>query len=767
MAQDATRGPEGATDGVPLIGRSVFSIAMRYLLRKKLSYLAIVGIMLSVGTLIVVMSVFTGFHDQMVSAIRGYQGDLIVKTSPEQLYGMQNWQVWRELALKAQHVEGVAPFVDGYALVRFAGSDGMEHVGLRGIDPKLEPTVTDLDKCMVVNKLETLGVPRESWMGRTSGPTPTVFVGRHFPGFEPPPDSPEAPLPDRIQDYPVGIILVTATPALERKLAGFAVSGMFRTNHYDYDSQVVLMDLETARSFTGAKRSVSGLTVRVDDFERNGLRAQKAVSEALRPNEAIREFALEGASAPAVSGDGTRAAVLLDGGDVVLFDVGTGDELLRLPASECAPQAIDLDSDGEHVLIGYEDGTVAAIGCESRKDLFRVQLQRSPARAVRFSPDGLLAAAGFENGAVALADSALGEEIATLKGHTGQVNSVGFDRGSSLLITAGQDGTARLWRSDESGEMLRTLTVGKPVACAAFHDVAGLLLTGCYDGEAAVWEIGAAAPVLHWDTGAGGVHVIAPSLAGLRPQGREEDGEQEKRPPSPLENGTILTACAQGVQFWRIQWDEKKGAYVPHLHRGCDGAARNAALSAGGRYVLTTGPDGASLFYAGPDFIVKTWQQQVGVLLDAVAMERFLMALIVSLILVVAEFLIFTIVSTIVAERRRDIGILKAIGFSQRQICKVFLVVGLAVGTLGAALGVAGGLVFADNINAIRAAVKAATGWDPFPPTVYYFKDIPAHTSVLTVLLAAGGAILCSLIFSMLPALRGARMDPVQSLHYE
>jgi lipoprotein-releasing system permease protein len=134
---------------------------------------------------------------------------------------------------------------------------------------------------------------------------------------------------------------------------------------------------------------------------------------------------------------------------------------------------------------------------------------------------------------------------------------------------------------------------------------------------------------------------------------------------------------------------------------------------------------------------------------------------------VVAEFFIFAIVTTVVNERRRDIGILKAIGFTQGQICQVFLIVGLAIGVLGGLLGVGAGILFADNINGIREVLRQATGFDPFPPDIYYFTEVPAHVGYLTPILSAAGAIACSLLFSIFPALRAARMDPVETLRYE
>jgi lipoprotein-releasing system permease protein len=229
----------------------------------------------------------------------------------------------------------------------------------------------------------------------------------------------------------------------------------------------------------------------------------------------------------------------------------------------------------------------------------------------------------------------------------------------------------------------------------------------------------------------------------------------------------LATVGPGGAGFWSYHIagplssaSRYAGAFAPDL--------THAAVSANADRVLIAGRDGRlSLLYGGPGFLVQTWEDQRKNFVEAVAMERFLMALILSLILVVAEFFIFAIVTTIVNERRRDIGILKAVGFTQGQICQAFLAVGLAVGVAGAALGVAGGYAFADNINTIRAFVKAAVGFDPFPPTIYYFKDIPTEITWISILATAGGAIVCSLIFSIIPALRAARLDPVQTLHYE
>jgi ABC-type lipoprotein release transport system permease subunit len=195
---------------------------------------------------------------------------------------------------------------------------------------------------------------------------------------------------------------------------------------------------------------------------------------------------------------------------------------------------------------------------------------------------------------------------------------------------------------------------------------------------------------------------------------------------------------------------------------------RSVAFCANGQSFVSVATDGQPrLRYSGPRFSIKTWAEHDLVFMEAVAMERFLQALILSLILVLAEFFIFALVFTMVSEKRRDIGIMKAVGFTSRQVSAVFLVIGLSIGVFGGLLGVGGGLLFAHYINPIREFIKWTIGFDPFPSQLYYFTEVPSHVTLGSVLAVGGGAIICALLFSIVPAIHAARMDPVRTLHYE
>jgi len=740
------------TPPTPILGRSVLAIALRYLIRKKLSYLAIVGITLSVGTLIVVMSVFTGFHDQMVSAIRGYQSDLVIRSGGGEAYGMDNWQLWRRLTLQDDRVGAAAPFVDGFALLRLPYSQHMAHVRLRGIDPTLEPGVTDLNDFMLHGaSLDTL--TDADW--DDVGGLRSVFVGRQFPGFAPPDTGTNPPLYE-VDGKPPEVYFITATPDLNRRLSAFAVRGLFRSGHTDYDSEFAIMSLAGAQNFVGAGAAVTGLSVKLNDYDADADALKVSIHNKCDTGSELGALPLGAVKQLVMSGDASTCAAVTVEGDIVVQDIAAGRERLRIDAPTSPPTVLALDPTGLYLLVAAEDGSADVV---TVADGGRTPLRKagsSPVTAAAFSEDGLLLALGAADGRALILETPEEDipadelEIAAMRAHADRITSVAFDPLSQRLATSGGDARLRLWNA-ETGRPAGSVIVPHAASALAFSPDGSHMAVGGSDGSLTLVDVASSRSLGSW-TIPGAERVAALAFG--------------------WQDGLLLTASQAGLQLWWLgnsdrsfSWSRLGGLGVVKSWPAGDLA--HAALSRRGHYALVAGDGDPSLVYFGPNMRVLSWQDQAGVLLEAVAMERFLMALIVSLILVVAEFLIFTIVSTIVAEHRRDIGILKAIGFTRGQACKVFLTVGLAVGTIGAALGVAGGLLFTANINAVRAGITRVTGWDPFPPTVYYFEQIPTRTQPETLIYVVLGAILCSLLFSLLPSLRAARMDPVQSLHYE
>jgi lipoprotein-releasing system permease protein len=179
-----------------------------------------------------------------------------------------------------------------------------------------------------------------------------------------------------------------------------------------------------------------------------------------------------------------------------------------------------------------------------------------------------------------------------------------------------------------------------------------------------------------------------------------------------------------------------------------------------------TTADGRVLFPA-QFYRVSTWQDKQGALLDAIALEKKILNLLLFLIIAVAGFGILAIFFMIVVEKTRDIGVLKSLGASGRGVMSIFLAYGFSLGAVGAGGGLVLGLVFVHYINEIADFLSRASGKQVFDQQIYFFHKIPAIVSPLTVGWIAGGAMLIAVVASVFPAMRAARMHPVEALRYE
>jgi lipoprotein-releasing system permease protein len=175
----------------------------------------------------------------------------------------------------------------------------------------------------------------------------------------------------------------------------------------------------------------------------------------------------------------------------------------------------------------------------------------------------------------------------------------------------------------------------------------------------------------------------------------------------------------------------------------------------------------ARLFPVEHGFEVMTWEDKQGPLLHAIDIEKGILNVLLFLIIGVAGFGILAIFSLIVKEKTRDIGILKALGASNRGVMGIFLGYGLLLGVVGAGLGTMLGVSLSDNINRVEGWLAKVTGQHIFNPSVYYFNEIPTDVQPLSVAVVAVGAVLIAALFSVLPALRAALLHPVRALRYE
>jgi lipoprotein-releasing system permease protein len=171
--------------------------------------------------------------------------------------------------------------------------------------------------------------------------------------------------------------------------------------------------------------------------------------------------------------------------------------------------------------------------------------------------------------------------------------------------------------------------------------------------------------------------------------------------------------------------------------------------------------------FEGEYLAVNTWEDKQGPLLKAIEIEKGILNVLLFMIIAVAGFGILSIFSMIVAEKTRDIGILKALGASNKGVMNIFLSYGLLLGIVGALLGTILGLSITFNINEVEHLISLLTGSKVFTGEVYYFKEIPTDVQPIAVLIVNLGAIAIAVVFSLIPALRAATLHPVQALRYE
>ena len=171
----------------------------------------------------------------------------------------------------------------------------------------------------------------------------------------------------------------------------------------------------------------------------------------------------------------------------------------------------------------------------------------------------------------------------------------------------------------------------------------------------------------------------------------------------------------------------------------------------------------AELFH----YRIETWRELQGPLFEAVRMETNILNILLFMIIAVAGFGILATFFMIVVEKTRDIGILKSLGASSHGILSIFLSYGLCLGAVGAGVGMVLGLLFVSHINQIADLVEYLTGHEVFDQTVYYFQEIPTIVRPWTVTWIVFGAVLIALMASVLPAMRAARLHPVEALRYE
>ncbi len=161
------------------------------------------------------------------------------------------------------------------------------------------------------------------------------------------------------------------------------------------------------------------------------------------------------------------------------------------------------------------------------------------------------------------------------------------------------------------------------------------------------------------------------------------------------------------------------------------------------------------------------WKQANSAFINALKVERNVMFLILTLIILVAAFNIISSMIMLVKDKGRDIAILRTIGATRGMMLRIFILTGASIGVAGTLAGAAIGIAFADNIESIRRWLEGLTNTELFADEIYFLSQLPAvvdWSEVISVILMA---LVLSIGATLYPAWRAARLDPVEALRYE
>ena len=170
---------------------------------------------------------------------------------------------------------------------------------------------------------------------------------------------------------------------------------------------------------------------------------------------------------------------------------------------------------------------------------------------------------------------------------------------------------------------------------------------------------------------------------------------------------------------------------------------------------------------AGPYTRVLTWQDTNGSLVGALAVEKNVMFLILTMIILVAALNIVSGLIMLVKDKSSDIAILRTMGATRGAVMRVFLIAGASIGVVGTLFGFLIGVVFCANIENIRQALSSLTGTTLFNPEIYFLSKMPAEMDPQEVAAVVFMALALSFLATLYPSWRAARLDPVEALRYE
>tara|TARA_B100001057_G_scaffold468895_1_gene528579 strand:- start:1683 stop:2912 length:1230 start_codon:yes stop_codon:yes gene_type:complete len=164
---------------------------------------------------------------------------------------------------------------------------------------------------------------------------------------------------------------------------------------------------------------------------------------------------------------------------------------------------------------------------------------------------------------------------------------------------------------------------------------------------------------------------------------------------------------------------------------------------------------------------VYTWSDMNSSLFSALKVERNVMFIILSLIIIVAAFNIISGLTILVKNKTRDIAILKSIGVLNKSIIKIFFLIGVIIGTSATIFGIILGVTFSMYVENLRQFLSAIFNISLFPEEIYFLSTMPSEINLFSIFIISFCSIFITVIVSIFPALKAAKLDPIKALKYE
>ena len=168
-----------------------------------------------------------------------------------------------------------------------------------------------------------------------------------------------------------------------------------------------------------------------------------------------------------------------------------------------------------------------------------------------------------------------------------------------------------------------------------------------------------------------------------------------------------------------------------------------------------------------PDEFVYSWSDMNSSLFSALKVERNVMFIILSLIIIVAAFNIVSGLTILVKNKTRDIAILKSIGVLNKSIVKIFFLIGVIIGTSATIFGIVLGVTFSMYVENLRQFLSSAFSISLFPEEIYFLSKMPSEINLFSIFIISLCSIFITIIVSIFPALKAAKLDPIKALKYE